>query len=87
MKSISNHDMTGVTIAYAYMGSVLPGSAITLDQDTDGNAYLYAIVGNDGPAVAARWDSGWYVDGRVGERQFTTQQGFVNAVMRATARP
>ena len=87
MKPISNDSMTGVTIAYAYVASVLPDSAIIRDNDGAGTAYLYAFLGNDGPALSAQWESGSYSWGRVGKRPFTTQQGFVNAVMRATSRP
>jgi hypothetical protein len=87
MKPLSNDSMFGLNLACAYLGTVLPVTAITVDGPADGAAYLYAFIGNDGPAVSAQWESGSYSWGRVGKRPFTTQQGFVNAVMRATARP
>ena len=87
MKALANGTMTGLDIARAYVRSVLPDSAIVLDNDGNGTAYLYAFLGSDGPALSAQWESGSYSWGRVGKRPFTTQQGFVNAVMRATARP
>ncbi len=86
MKPISNKSLEASHIAYAYVNSVLPGSAITWSRG-EGRAYLYAFLGSGGPGVSGSWEHGEYVAGRVGRRSFSTAQGFLNAVMRATARP
>jgi hypothetical protein len=63
----------------------MPRSAITFDRH-DGEAYLYAWLGNSGPSVTANWDDGKYTHGRVGKRSYQTEQGFLNAVTRACTR-